>query len=149
MSESLHATHVLEFPYTRSLGPVLGEFFTGLRERRIVGGRLADGRVTVPPMEADPVTGAPCEDFVEVGDAGEVTSWAWVSRPRPRHPLDRPFAWALVRLDGADTALVHVVDAGSAGAMRTGMRVRARWAGETTGCITDVACFAPEDGASP
>ena len=48
---------------------------------------------------------------------GVVTSWAWVSQPRPNHPLQRPFAWALIRLDGADTAMLHVVDAGSESAI--------------------------------
>ena len=31
-SEVLRAPHVLEFPYKRSLGPVMGAFFTGLRD---------------------------------------------------------------------------------------------------------------------
>ena len=44
------------------------------------------------------------DDFVAVGPGGVVTTWAWVHAPRPKHPLDRPFAWALIRLDGADTA---------------------------------------------
>ena len=35
--EPLVATHVLEFGYTRSLGPTLGAFFKGLAERKIVG----------------------------------------------------------------------------------------------------------------
>ena len=57
--------------------------------------------------------------------------------------LQHPFAWALIRLDGADTALLHGVDAGRSDAMITGMRVRARWAEERTGSITDIACFEP------
>jgi uncharacterized OB-fold protein len=58
-------------------------------------------------------------------------------------PLDRPFAWALIRLDGADTGMLHAVDGGSAGQMRTGMRVRPRWAAQTSGQITDIECFEP------
>ena len=54
-----------------------------------------------------------------------------------QQPLDHPFAYALVRLDGADTPFLHVVDAGDEGSMQTGMRVKARWADETTGVITD------------
>ena len=42
--EVLTATHVMEYPYRRSLGPVLSEFFTGLREHRIMGARTASGR---------------------------------------------------------------------------------------------------------
>ncbi|UCE87725.1 MAG: DNA-binding protein, partial [Deltaproteobacteria bacterium] len=103
--QPLTAPHVLEYPYRRSVGPVLGRFFTGLRERRIEGIRARDGRVLVPPQEYDPATGEALSEFVPVGDAGVVTSWTWVPRPRAgKHPLERPFAWALIRLDGADVA---------------------------------------------
>jgi uncharacterized OB-fold protein len=140
----LSAPYVLEYPYRRSLGPVIGRFFAGLRDGRIEGVRTADGRVLVPPTEYDPATGEPTGEPVPVGDAGVVETWAWVSRPRRNHPLARPFAWALVRLDGASTALLHVVDAGEEARMRTGMRVRARWSAERGNGIRDIACFEPQ-----
>jgi hypothetical protein len=141
--EALSAPHAIDYTYKRSLGPVLSEFFEALSERRIVGARTAEGRVLVPPAEYDPLTGEAVAGTVEVSTSGEVTTWAWVSEPRPKHPLDRPFAWALVRLDGADTAMLHAVDADEA-SMRTGLRVRVRWADEPSGSILDIACFEPE-----
>jgi len=84
------------------------------------------------------------DEFVEVGPSGVVTSWAWVNSPRESHPLAHPFAFALVQLDGADTALLHVVDTGSEDAMSTGMRVTPKWAAETIGRIQDIECFVPE-----
>jgi hypothetical protein len=124
---------------------VVGPFLTGLRDRRILGARTRDGRVLVPPLEWDPNTGEGLEpDLVEVGPAGTVETWAWVTRPGRKHPLDHPFAFALVRLDGADTGLLHVIDAGSMERMRTGMRVVARWKDERIGHITDLA-FVPEE----
>lgn len=141
---TLSAPHVLEYDYTRSVGPVVGRFFGALEERKIVGIRTKDGRVLVPPTEYDPDTGEALHEFVEVGQSGVVTTWAWVVSPRKNHPLDRPFAWALIRLDGAGTALLHAVDAGDAALMRTGMRVRVRWRAETVGDIHDIECFEPE-----
>lgn len=142
----LSAPYVLEYEYTRSVGPVIGRFLGELHERRIFGVKTASGRVLVPPQEYDPVTGeAVTEDWLEVGPAGTVVTWAWVSQPRPKHPLQRPFAWALVRFDGADTAMLHAVDAGDESCMSTGMRVRARWRDELKGEIQDIACFEPED----
>lgn len=141
-------TSTLEFPYRRSLGPVIGGFMTGLAEHRILGVRRRSGDVLVPPLEYDPDTGDELgPDFVEVGPGGEVTSWAWVAHPGPRHPLDRPFAFALVRLDGASTGMVHAVDAGDISAMRTGMRVEPRWKAEPAGRITDIEAFVPEGGS--
>jgi len=138
------APHVIEYAYRRSVGPVLGRFFTALREGRIEGARTASGRVLVPPQEYDPETGEAVGDFVPVGTSGVVTTWCWVRTPRAKAPLQRPFAWALVRLDGADTALLHAVDTGDESRMRTGMRVRARWRDERKGEIHDIACFEPE-----
>ncbi|MEV0382142.1 OB-fold domain-containing protein [Nonomuraea sp. NPDC050643] len=146
-SDPLVAQHVLEFPggYTRTTGPVIGRFLTELRARRIVGARTAEGRVLVPPLEYDPATGEPVTgEYVEVGPAGTVTTWAWVDEPIEAHPLDRPFAWALIELDGADTALLHAVDAGNAKAIEAGTRVWPVWRDQPTGHITDIAYFAPE-----
>ncbi len=146
--ELLSAPHVLEYDYRRSLGAVLSRFFTGLRDRQILGVKTTSGRVLVPPAEYDPETGdATSDDWVEVGPGGVVESWAWVHEPLARHLLDHPFAFALIRLDGADTALTHAVDAGSEATMQTGMRVTARWSDETTGAIADIAAFVPEENA--
>ncbi len=134
----------LELPYRRSVGPVVGAFLTGLRERRILGSRTAAGRVLVPPLEYDPDTGDPVEpELLEVGQAGVVTHWSWVTEPLRKHPFDRPFAWALVQLDGADTAMLHALDAGTADAVSSGMRVQVRWRDERRGHMTDIECFEP------
>ena len=143
-AEALTAAHQLAYTYKRSLGPVLSRFFTALRDRQILGIRRADGTTLVPPKEYDPDTGEALEELVPVSDAGTVASWAWVSAPRKKQPLDRPFAYALIQLDGADTPLLHAVDVGDESRMQTGMRVRARWADEPCGSITDITCFEPE-----
>ena len=142
--EVLVAPNVLEYPYSRTVGPVIGRFMTGLRDGRIEGIRALDGRVVVPPLEYDPETGDGLSEFVEVGQGGVVTTWSWVATPRAKHPLQKPFAWALIRLDGADTAMLHVVDAGDESRMATGMRVRVKWRDERVGEIQDIACFVPE-----
>jgi uncharacterized protein len=143
----LKAPLEIEFDYTRSLGPVLTQFMTALAGRRILGARGADGRVHAPPFEYDPVSAEPPQDLIEVGPEGTVVSWSWMPEPLAGQPLAGPFAWALIRLDGADTAMLHAVDAGSAAAMRTGLRVRARWSATRTGSIRDIACFEPCDAA--
>ena len=145
---SLSAPYVLEYTYRRSVGPVLGRFLGALRDGRIEGVRTRSGKVLVPPAEYDPETGDPVGEPVEVGDAGVVTTWAWVSTPRPGQPLTVPFAWALVKLDGADTSMLHAVSVASRDEMRTGMRVKARWRAERVGGIGDIACFEVEGGAS-
>jgi uncharacterized OB-fold protein len=144
---SLSAPHFIEYDYTRSLGAVLSRFVTGLRDGVVKGMRTSSGKVVVPPTEFDPDTYEDLgpDSLVDVADAGVVTSWAWVGEPRASHPFDRPFAWALVRLDGADTDLLHALDAGSEDEVTTGMRVRIRWATERSGGIRDIECFEAEE----
>jgi len=149
MSDPYTVVSTLEFPYRRSLGPVIGAFSTAIRERRILGSRTKAGRVLVPPHEYDPDTGEAVQPgLVEVGPGGTVTSWSWVQHPTSRHPLTQPFAFALIQLDGADTSLVHAVDAGSADSMATGMRVTPRWRAESAGLVTDIEAFVPEGAGS-
>lgn len=137
----LRAPLTIEYPFTRTVGPVQSAFLTGLREGIVLGIRRSDGTVLVPPVEYDPTTAEELHDLVEVASEGTITSWSWEPAPDERQPLDRPFAWALIRLDGADTSLLHVVDAGEMDAVSTGARVRIRWAAEREGAITDIACF--------
>jgi len=144
----LSAPLKLSFDYTRSVGPLLSQFFTALRERRIVGVRGSDGRVHVPPAEYDPVTYAALTEVVPVSAVGTVLSWTWQPSPLEGQPLDRPFAWALIKLDGADTPLLHAVDAPE-GSLTTGDRVHAHWVDEPVGAITDIAWFVPGEDAEP
>jgi uncharacterized OB-fold protein len=143
----LSAPLKLSFDYTRSVGSVLGRFFTELRGRHIVGVRGSDGRVHVPPAEFDPVTYEALTEIVPVASVGTVVSWTWQPEPLEGQPLDRPFAWALVTLDGADTPMLHAVDAESSDAISTGARVHAHWVDEPVGAITDIAYFALGDTA--
>lgn len=141
----LSAPLEISFDYTRSLGGVLGRFVNRLAERRIAGVRGADGRVHVPPVEYDPGTAEALTELVEVSQTGTVVSWSWVAEPVEGQPIQQPFAWALIRLDGADTALLHAVHVRGPEEMSTGMRVLVRWADEPIGHITDIAYFVSAD----
>jgi len=140
-TETLEKPFELGFTYTRSTGPVIGRFLGALGERRILGARGSDGRVLVPPPEFDPLTAEPLDELVEVGSEGTVTSWCWVAQPRASHPLQAPFAWLMVQLDGADVPMIHCLRAPGMQAVYSGARVRACWAEQPAGRITDLCCF--------
>ena len=135
----LTAPLVIEYPFKRTTGPVVGAFLTGLREGILVGIKGATGGCSSrrPSTTRSPARTSP--RWSRSGRPATVTTWAWVRSPMPKHPLDRPFAWALIQPDGADTAMLGAVDAGSPDAMRTGMRVEPVWADEREGHITDLA----------
>ena len=141
--EVLRSGYKVACTYTRYVGPVIGEFLAGLRDGEISGTRSSQGKVICPAMEYDPQTSEELSEFVVLPDTGTVKTWSWVHQPRAKHLMQKPFAWALIQIDGADTALLLMVDAGSEAAMKSGMKVKVRWAAERKGFITDIACFVP------
>ena len=73
-----------------------------------------------------------------------------VGKPRPKHPLQTPFAWVLVRFDGADTSFLHVLEAASPDDVSTGMRVRPEFVpeAERVGHVNDIRHFVAVGGGS-
>jgi uncharacterized OB-fold protein len=142
--EPMHQDVVMEFPYKHSTGETIGRFLAGLKEQRTIWGQRAAGQgVVVPPLGYSEVDGSPGGEWVAVRPTGVVTAAAVVHEPVPGlHPCAAPFAFVLVRLDGADTALAHVVTDGLE-RLRVGARVEAVWRpdGEREGSIRDIACF--------
>ena len=101
--------------------------------------------MAVPPLGYSEVDGSEGGEWVEVKPVGVVTAVARVREPiAGLHPCATPFAFVLVRLDGADTAMAHVVTDGL-DTLRVGSRVEAVWAadGERQGSVRDIACFRP------
>lgn len=136
------SSFVLEYAYKRSLGPCLSQFFTALKQGVLLGGRTSSGKVLMPPTEYDPLTGDDLSGLEPVALDGVLRSWTWVAQPLPAHPCTEPFAFGLIRLDGTDSDLLHVV-LGPRAALRTGARVRLKWRpeAERVGSMTDIAGF--------
>ena len=86
-------------------------------------------------------SGEPLTEMLEVRPEGTVTTWSWVSTIREGQPLQEPHALAMIRLDGADTSMLHVIDCGSPEAISTGARVRIRWSAEPAEGFANIECF--------
>jgi uncharacterized OB-fold protein len=99
--------------------------------------------VAVPPTDYSELDASPAGDWVAVKDSGTITAAAIVHHPLDRlHPFTEPFAYVLVKLDGADTAFAHVVK-DDLKKVKVGARVQAVWApdDQRTGHVRDIACF--------
>jgi uncharacterized OB-fold protein len=142
--EPMHAEQTMEFPYKHSTGETIGRFLAGLKEQKTIWGRRAAGQgVVVPPHGYSDIDATPAGEWVAVRDTGTVTAVAVVHQPLDRlHPFAEPFAYVLVKLDGADTALAHVVR-DDLGALKVGARVQAVWASDEQrkGHVRDIVCF--------
>jgi uncharacterized OB-fold protein len=144
----LFADWTMEFPYKHSTGETIGRFLAGLRDQRRIWGQRVPGQgVVVPPLGYSETTGAEGGEWVTVASTGVVTAVAVVHEAvEGLHPAAVPFAFVLVQLEGADTALPHIVTEGLE-RLRVGSRVEAVWKpdGERIGSIRDIAGFRPID----
>lgn len=145
-NDALNASWTLEFPYTRTYGPVVGRFIAGLAQHRILGLRASDGVVFVPPTGYDPRDSSALSEWVEVGPEGTVEAVTWVQEPAAGDPLGVSFGWAEVRFEGCATTLLHLVVADEP--PRIGASVAPVWADAPNGTIRDLAWFQSADRAT-
>jgi len=138
----------LALPYTYFAGRTGSRFLVALQEeRRILGQRCATcGRVAVPPRATcDLCLGDLDQAWVEVGPGGTVENFT-VVRYADRHvPGPVPMVLALIRLDGADTPLLHRLGGIAPDKVQKGLRVTAVFAGEPRDTLLDIDHFKPVD----
>jgi len=137
----------VSFRYTPGVGNTA--FFEALRDRGVfLGSRCDECAVTYLPARIFCERClAELEPAVECGPEGELLSWTIARVDVDDRPLDRAVTYGLVRLDGADTVLLHrLVDID--GEPTIGMRVRPVLASERDGSILDIEGFAPSGGRS-
>ena len=127
---------------------MVGPFLTGLRDG--TDPRPALRRPgAVPAARVRPRHGRDRSSPTSSRSARRARSSRGRGWPRPphMHPFDHPFAFALIRLDGADTTMIHAVDAGSIDAMsHRACGSPPSTATSASGAVTDVY-FVPEADA--
>lgn len=134
----------VQLGFSYAAGAAGSRFLAALGDRGAILGAPCPEchRVLVPARAACPrcfVATAP--QWVEVGPGGELLA-ATAVPPAAHRPAGHPGGFCLVRLDGADTALAHLL----LGPARAGDRVRAVFAAERRGSILDISGFEPEGG---
>jgi uncharacterized OB-fold protein len=136
----------LALPYTYFAGRVGSTFITTLRDqRKIMGVKCnACSKVFVPPRQT-------CErcmedirnNWVTLSDTGEVVNFTVVRYDDKHLPRKAPFVLAMIKLDGADTPMAHIVEGIDPENMTEGLKVKAVFADQTTNTILDIDHFEP------
>lgn len=132
----------LSFNY--AAGEAASRFLIALRDKKKIMGTRCPScqRVLVPARSFCPRCFVDTSDWVEVGPAGTLVALAPASRLQGA-PTTLPIG--LIRLDGADTSLVHFIGEADFDALRIGLRVVAVFAESRSGHILDVAYFKPTE----
>lgn len=143
--------HDIWLPYKFAVGPVFQRFYEGLKDEKILGNRCPRcSRILVPARSFCPKCNVDMDEWVEVSQEGEIVTWTLANEPFFGMPVEPPFIGALIRLDGTDCDLLHLVggiDLGSPDTVtdkvKKGARVKAVWRGEKEGHMLDILHFTP------
>lgn len=140
--EALTLKGRISLPYTWWVGEVGSRFLTALRdEAKILGNRCMECRtVYVPPRKNCGRCFKEIDNWVEVGKEGVVQAHTIVRFQYPIQPVRAPFAYALIKLDGADVGMVHIIREGL-DKLKNGVRVKALFREDRKGHIMDIDSF--------
>jgi uncharacterized OB-fold protein/putative sterol carrier protein len=130
----------ITIPYKWTTGATIGRFLAELKENaRLVGARCNScSKVYVPPVDVCGECYKPLDAWIPLTGEGTLVALTNVERTLPWSPMAAPYTLALVRLDGADTNLLHLAKP----SLRAGDRVSAVFKTERTGSLLDIECFA-------
>lgn len=138
-------------PYELASGPSWHRFFEGFKEEKIYGVKCPKcKRVLVPARSFCSLCFEDTDEWVQVSDEGEVKGWSLTNFHFFGMPTDPPFITALIKLDGADTDMDHLIGGFDltdldlvTRTLQMGARVKAVWKKEKKGCIMDIKHFKP------
>ncbi len=136
----------LSIPYAWAAGRHATRFFEEIAEHRNLYGTRCPQcqRVLFPARKACSRCFADTTDWVRVGPGGVVKSFTIVHYSEPSiQPLPPPFVYALIQLDGSDTAFIHLLTEVEFNTIKTGMRVEPVFAEQPQGNILDITYFKP------
>jgi uncharacterized OB-fold protein len=135
----------IKVPYSWQAGETASYFLIRLRDDQKIVGRKCPKcqKVLVPPRKNCPFCFVHTKEWVELSGQGEVETFTIVHRGTHIQPLKPPFVYAVIRLDGADTGMVHLLGEVEPGDVKEGMRVKAVFAEERKGSPLDIAYFKP------
>jgi uncharacterized OB-fold protein len=140
---------VIRVPYTWAAGAVASRFYAGLRDKKIYGVRCPKCQlVLVPPKKTCHRCFGDLDEWVEVSDEGSLLTFTVVHYHEAElHPLKSPFACGIVKLDGADTGMTHLIGEADLKGLREGMRMKAVFKEKPEGNYLDIKYFKPVKGA--
>jgi len=138
---AVKAYYKMEAEFNWSYGKISRFFRELIDNKRIMGTKCPEcGTVFCPPTSDCPKCWVPAE-WVEVGPQGTVLHFSIIHLPNLWMKRKVPYTIGLIKLDGADTGLMHFVDETDIEKLKTRPRVEAVFADNRKGYITDIEHF--------
>jgi uncharacterized OB-fold protein len=133
----------IKVPYKHTAGAYVERFITEIgKNNKIYGVKCPKcNKVYVPPKMVCFECFEKMEEWVEIGNEGIVNGFTVVSHSTPIMPLNPPYAFAIISLEGADTDFVHIIKESDPEKLKIGMRVRAVFKEKPRKRILDIEYF--------
>lgn len=140
----------LALPYQYFAGRTGSKFLKTLRDEKTILGIKCEkcNKVFVPPRSVcEYHIEEKCTEWVKLPGTGVIDGFTVVRYEEPYQPVKPPYIMALIKLDGADSSLTHIVKGVEFDKMKIGLKVKAVFAKETTSTIMDIDHFEPDEKA--
>lgn len=143
----------IRMPYKWAVGTTSSFFLCQLRDHaRLWGSKCSDcGMIFMPPRKNCPRCVTVDTTWVELPPRGVLQTYTVIHFNEPvLEPMEPPYIYGIIKLDGSDTGLTHLLQEVEPDKVRSGMRVEAvfKEAAQRTGKITDLLYFRPEGGGA-
>lgn len=112
--------------------------------KKIVGTKCSKcGKVYVPPRLHCPDCFIKMDKWVDLSGKGTLESFTIVRYKESYHLKDVPYAYGLIKMDGADTGIVHMLGEVDLNKIKVGMRVEPVYKEQREGSFLDIDYFKP------
>ncbi len=135
----------INVPYAWWAGETASKFFIGLRDDKDILGKKCGNcdKVYIPPRKACPACFNENTEWVKVSDEGTVQAFTVARRQLAALPEKAPVCFGLIKLEGADTSLLHYLGEIDPDSIEIGMKVKAKFSEDRKGVIQDIEYFRP------
>jgi len=143
--ENVYFEGRIKVPYKWYVGEVGSRFLVALRDKKEFWGTKCPkcNTVYVPPQKNCGECFVPADTWVQVKDTGTLESFTVVHYSHTMQPDSSPLIYGLIKLDGADGSILHLVDGVDPKDLKVGVKMKAVFSEKREGTILDISHFAP------
>jgi uncharacterized protein len=132
-------------PYKYSVGSLASKFFIDLRDKKRLSAAKCPkcGFVNMPPRSVCPKCFSKIEELVEISGTGTLVSFTKVQYDSAVQAVKPPYAIGIIKMDGADTSMVHFLGDVDFKSLKAGMKLEPVFNEKRNANILDIKYFKP------
>lgn len=128
-----------------TVGATSSKFLFEIRDNKTIMGIKCPtcNKVYVPPKTHCPTCFSRMSEWVKLSGKGTLKTYTIVRYQEPYMPREAPFAYGVIKLDGADTGIVHLIAGIDLNKIKVGMKMEPVFKEQREGSILDIEYFKP------